>query len=306
MDNKNRDFKGVWIKKEIWLNTNLSLIEKILIVEIDSLDNSEKGCFASNEYLANFVNLSEGRVANIISDLKKRDFLNQLFFDGRNRGLRINKHKCESSFHENVKPDLTKKLKQNTQNREHINTVNKTINNTDLYVSENKFSSTHENKMDDDFYPISDFLNTEKKEKEKSSGKKEKEKTPSEIYDAYATFCSFHESVSNAVYPKTATGNYILTPIDARNIKLLITWLKSVGGDNVIFDLQAFLQGCWSLNDKYIKDNFSIGILYRQCTQLYAKIQNLNPFVNRESKAEKRMADAAEFLKRKYGSEIPT
>ena len=91
MENKERDFKGVWIKKEIWLNTNLTLIEKVLIVEIDSLDNSERGCFASNEYLAKFVNLSEGRVANIISDLKKRDFLIQLFFDGRNRGLRISK-----------------------------------------------------------------------------------------------------------------------------------------------------------------------------------------------------------------------
>ncbi len=67
---ENRDFKGVWIPKEIWLNTDLSIIEKVLLVEIDSLDNSDRGCFASNEYLANFVQLSEGRVANIISDLK--------------------------------------------------------------------------------------------------------------------------------------------------------------------------------------------------------------------------------------------
>ncbi len=72
---ENRDFKGVWIPKEIWLNTDLSIIEKVLLVEIDSLDNSDRGCFASNEYLANFVQLSEGRVANIISDLKKRKFI---------------------------------------------------------------------------------------------------------------------------------------------------------------------------------------------------------------------------------------
>ena len=48
---ENRDFKGVWIPKEIWLNTDLSIIEKVLLVEIDSLDNSDRGCFASNEYL---------------------------------------------------------------------------------------------------------------------------------------------------------------------------------------------------------------------------------------------------------------
>jgi hypothetical protein len=96
---ENRDFKGVWIPKEIWLNTDLSIIEKVLLVEIDSLDNSDRGCFASNEYLASFVQLSEGRVANIISDLKKRGFIIQLFFDGRNRGLRT--QISESSFNEN-------------------------------------------------------------------------------------------------------------------------------------------------------------------------------------------------------------
>ncbi len=76
---ENRDFKGVWIPKEIWLNTDLSIIEKVLLVEIDSLDNSERGCFASNEYLAKFVQLSESRVAHIISDLKKREYIVVVF-----------------------------------------------------------------------------------------------------------------------------------------------------------------------------------------------------------------------------------
>jgi hypothetical protein len=135
---ENRDFKGVWIPKEIWLNTDLSIIEKVLLVEIDSLDNSDRGCFASNEYLAKFVQLSEGRVANIISDLKKRKFLIQVFFDGRNRGLRISK--SESSFNENVKADLTKTTKQPTRKREHNNTENKTSNNTTEKGCENDFS----------------------------------------------------------------------------------------------------------------------------------------------------------------------
>jgi hypothetical protein len=110
---ENRDFKGVWIPKEIWLNTDLSIIEKVLLVEIDSLDNSDRGCFASNEYLAKFVQLSEGRVANIISDLKKRKFIIQVFIDGRNRGLRVSKRKAalrkrESRIHENGKAAYTK------------------------------------------------------------------------------------------------------------------------------------------------------------------------------------------------------
>lgn len=130
-----RDFKGVWIPKNIWLNGDLSLIEKCLIVEIDSLDNDpETGCFASNEYLSKFIGISEGTCANIISGLKKRGYIIQVFFDGRNRGLRslINvDRKNESSVHENVKADFTKSLKQRSRKREHSNTDNSTKTNTE-------------------------------------------------------------------------------------------------------------------------------------------------------------------------------
>ena len=30
-----RDLKGVWIPKDIWLNKELSILEKLLITEID-------------------------------------------------------------------------------------------------------------------------------------------------------------------------------------------------------------------------------------------------------------------------------
>jgi hypothetical protein len=50
----NRDFKGVWIPKDIYLNPELTLVEKILLIEIQSLDN-EQGCFAGNKYFADFI-----------------------------------------------------------------------------------------------------------------------------------------------------------------------------------------------------------------------------------------------------------
>jgi len=53
MDKQDRDFKGIWIPKEVWLADELNYIQKLLLVEIDSLDN-EKGCFASNDYFADF------------------------------------------------------------------------------------------------------------------------------------------------------------------------------------------------------------------------------------------------------------
>ena len=88
---ENRDFKGVWIPKILWLNKDLSMTEKLLLIEISSLDNSNKGCFKSNKNLAEFIGISEGRCANIISGLKKKNLVYQCFFDGRIRGLKINK-----------------------------------------------------------------------------------------------------------------------------------------------------------------------------------------------------------------------
>jgi len=74
MTSVNRDFKGIWIPKEIWLDNDLGWSEKLLLVEICSLD-CENGCFASNEYFANFFNLSKGRISKIISELVKKGYL---------------------------------------------------------------------------------------------------------------------------------------------------------------------------------------------------------------------------------------
>ena len=63
-----RDFKGVWIPKEIWIDTNLTLLEKCIYVEIDSLDQGA-GCFATNAYLAEFCNCSERKVTEAIFKL---------------------------------------------------------------------------------------------------------------------------------------------------------------------------------------------------------------------------------------------
>ena len=72
---KTRDFKGIWIPKEIWLNNNLKLIEKIFLVEIDSLDN-EDGCYASNKYFAEFFGITKGRCSQVISALQDKKLIN--------------------------------------------------------------------------------------------------------------------------------------------------------------------------------------------------------------------------------------
>ena len=89
----NRDFKGVWIPRELWLNEDLSIIEKLFLVEIDSLDKG-RGCWASNTYLAEFFQLSRGRVSQIISKLEQERYIKvELTYKGKRvtkRTIRIN------------------------------------------------------------------------------------------------------------------------------------------------------------------------------------------------------------------------
>ena len=83
-----RDFKGIWIPKEVWLDERLDAITKILLCEIDSLDSSEDGCYASNEYLANFCGCSVSKVSSSISTLIKLGYLKIKKFDGRTRYIK--------------------------------------------------------------------------------------------------------------------------------------------------------------------------------------------------------------------------
>ena len=81
-----RDFKGVWIPKDIWLNKELTLIEKVIYVEIDSLDNEEH-CTAGNEYFAEFCGCSESKVSKAIKKLQDLGMIEIISFDGRHRKI---------------------------------------------------------------------------------------------------------------------------------------------------------------------------------------------------------------------------
>ena len=110
----NRDFKGVWIPKEIWLNEELTMLEKVIFVEIDSLDGPEH-CYASNEYFATFCNCSESKVSKAIKKLKELGMIEEVSFDGRHRKLRVVKNATESS--KKCYPESQKMLSNNTTSK---------------------------------------------------------------------------------------------------------------------------------------------------------------------------------------------
>lgn len=72
--NQSRDFKGVWIPAEYWLDPNLTMMEIMFITEIDSLDRGE-GCFASNNHFADFFGVTPGRASQIVKSLKKKGYI---------------------------------------------------------------------------------------------------------------------------------------------------------------------------------------------------------------------------------------
>ena len=69
-----RNFKGIWIPKEIWESDELTLREKVFLVEIDSLDGDD-GCYASNDHFAKFFGLSKNRCSEVINSLNHKGYI---------------------------------------------------------------------------------------------------------------------------------------------------------------------------------------------------------------------------------------
>ena len=61
-------FTGVWIPVEVFQMDTLTITEKVVYGIVNALDN-EEGCFASNGYLAQTLQLSERQVKNVLKTL---------------------------------------------------------------------------------------------------------------------------------------------------------------------------------------------------------------------------------------------
>lgn len=125
-----RDFKGIWIPKDLYLNDTLCWNEKILLIEIDSLDK-KNGCFASNEYFSKFLGITITRVSQIISKLKKMNLINLERFDGRKRILTSN---LPQELNKSLSLNKMKVKGRVTNKFTHNNSLNNTINNSNSKV----------------------------------------------------------------------------------------------------------------------------------------------------------------------------
>ena len=133
-----RDFKGVWIPKEIWMNKDLTIMQKLFLVEINSLDN-DSGCFAGNAHFVDMFELSKQRCSQIINSLAEKEYINiTLIYNGKQIKKRIirvsNKFDRVSSTLEGVSSfqgEGVKKLRGGCQEKLIVNnTISNTVNNT--------------------------------------------------------------------------------------------------------------------------------------------------------------------------------
>lgn len=127
MAENERDFKGVWIPRTVWLDDRLNALDKVILTEIDSLDNGERGCYASNKHIAEFCQCSETKVSTAISKLIKLGYITVQKFDGRQRELKSRLSKFERQGLKNCNSDFKNLKESNISNNTPINTERNNI-----------------------------------------------------------------------------------------------------------------------------------------------------------------------------------
>lgn len=79
-----REFKGVWIPAEIWLDKNLTLVEKAMLAEIDSFTGNGRSFMKSNETIQAEYGISRNTIGRSLRKLAERGFV-EITFNGRVR-----------------------------------------------------------------------------------------------------------------------------------------------------------------------------------------------------------------------------
>lgn len=151
-----RDFKGVWIPADIWLDTRLSALDKIILAEIDSLDVRGRGCYANNEYIAEFCQCSVSKVSHSISLLTKAGYIVQEKSNGRQRVLKTRLSWGEPPEQPQQEPPKAAERKNNSQvYKDIVDYLNATAGTK--YRASSKATQAHINARLKEGYTVADF-----------------------------------------------------------------------------------------------------------------------------------------------------
>lgn len=70
---------------DVIFRANLKPDEKLVLLVIDSLDRTERGCFASNEKIGSFIGLSESWICKTIGRLREKGLIEDINGDSLHR-----------------------------------------------------------------------------------------------------------------------------------------------------------------------------------------------------------------------------
>lgn len=147
MNYPKKQFKGVWIDKQVWEDQNLTWLDKCLLAEIWSLSGDD-GCYASNEFLASKFGVTEATMKNKLSAMRKRGYLRTVRFDGRTRWMKVS-WDMSADVTENMTPEDSDYITSEvTKNVTHHHIV-------ESKGLEKSLGSGNDHFFDDKFYPDS-------------------------------------------------------------------------------------------------------------------------------------------------------
>lgn len=201
-----RAFKGVWIPKEIWLDTRLNALDKIILAEIDSFDSNYGGCCASNQYIAEFCQCSERKVSEAISKLAKIGYIYIQSFNGR---LRI----LKSNLKITIQP--SKKCEADSQN----------------LLGSLEFSASQPSKKcgaDSQNLRHNNIDNNIDNKKERKKTKTPAAVTYDEAVDSYTENTALRDALRNFIKMRT----FIKKPLTDRALKMIMTKLDNLSAGN--------------------------------------------------------------------------
>jgi len=127
-----RQFKGIWIPSDIWLNQDMSITEKFLYAEIHSFSAHNSSCYKSNKTLSEQFSVSESTIKRAIKNLELQGYI-MVSRTGRTRCMSVLDLACMGqsdpeevqSEPEAGQPDLSQ-----GSNRPPSKTVSRTVSNS--------------------------------------------------------------------------------------------------------------------------------------------------------------------------------
>lgn len=139
-----RNFQGIWIPAELWLDKTIPLTEKILFLEIQSLDN-ELGCIKTNKSLSNFLGVNPTTVSHLLKSMESKGLISITYsnyntFEGRSIRVLSTPWENRKGGCENHKAPC--------ENRKHSNTISNTYSINSLLDVDIKKSTVYSDIVD--------------------------------------------------------------------------------------------------------------------------------------------------------------